>query len=183
MKKITVQELCFIAICAALMAICAWIAIPISEISITLQTFGVFFALGILGGRGGTLSTLVYILLGAVGLPVFSNFRSTAALVGPTGGYILGFLGSALLYWLLTSLLGDKPMIRLISMVAGNLLCYALGTAWFAVVFFNRGTPMGLGSILTMCVIPYIPFDTLKIALAYGLSEHLRKIAPKIFKR
>ncbi len=172
------KDLALCALCAALMAICAWIAIPISEISITLQTFAIFFTLGLLGGKRGTVTVLAYILLGAVGLPVFTGFRSTAALVGPTGGYIAGFLGSALLYWAMTHALGQRPAVKIAAMVLGNLVCYALGTAWFAAVFASRGTPMGLGAILTICVVPYIPFDLVKILGAFALAQRLQKLLP-----
>ncbi len=173
-----VKNLTLCALCAALMALCAWISIPISEISITLQTFAVFFTLGLLGGKRGTLTVLVYILLGAVGLPVFTGFRATAALVGPTGGYIAGFLGSALLYWALTRAFGERPAVKIGAMVLGNLVCYALGTAWFYAAFASRGTPMGLGAILMMCVVPYIPFDLIKIFGAFALAQRLQKLLP-----
>lgn len=173
-----VKDLSLCALCVALMSICAWIAIPISEISITLQTFAVFFTLGLLGGKRGTITVLAYILLGAVGVPVFSGFRSTAALVGPTGGYIAGFLGSALLYWAMTHAFGTRPTVKIAAMVLGNLVCYALGTAWFYAVFSNRGTPMGLWAILMMCVVPYIPFDLVKILGAFALTQRLQKLLP-----
>ena len=91
--------LTYIALSAALIAICSWISIP-TTVPFTLQTFGVFAALGTLGGRRGTLAILAYLLLGLVGLPVFSGFQGgPGVLLGTTGGYILGFLASALLYW------------------------------------------------------------------------------------
>ena len=109
MKKLTVRDLVLCALMAALLAVCAWISFPVLEIAYTLQTFGVFFALLVLGGARGTLAILVYILLGAVGLPVFTGFRGGIdALLGVTGGYILGFLFTGLVYWLVTGLLGRK---------------------------------------------------------------------------
>ena len=104
--KSRILETTYIALFAALIAVCAFITIPmpLPFISFTLQTFGVFAALGILGGRDGTTAVAVYILLGAIGVPVFSGFRGGfGVLIGPTGGYIAGFLGAALVYWLLTA--------------------------------------------------------------------------------
>ena len=98
-KQFTTKEMVLIAMFAAIMAVCSWITIPIGEIGITLQTFAVFCALGILGGRNGFFSVIVFILLGAIGLPVFSGFKGgIGALTGPTGGYILGFIFMALIY-------------------------------------------------------------------------------------
>ena len=104
--KSRILETTYIALFAALIAVCAFITIPmpLPFISFTLQTFGVFAALGILGGRDGTTAVAVYILLGAIGVPVFSGFRGGfGVLIGPTGGYIAGFLGAALVYWLMTA--------------------------------------------------------------------------------
>ena len=85
---------------AALTAICAWIAIPLPGISFTMQTFAVLLTLGLLGGRWGSISILLYLLLGIVGLPVFSGFRGgAAALLDPTGGFIWGFPVCGLVYW------------------------------------------------------------------------------------
>ena len=101
-SRIRTADMAYIALFAVLMAVCAWISIPFA-VPFTLQTFAVFAALAILGGRRGTLSVVVYLLLGAVGLPVFAGFKGgLAALLGTTGGYILGFLLTALLYWGIT---------------------------------------------------------------------------------
>ncbi len=160
------------AICAALMAVCAWISIP-APVPFTLQTFAVFLALGLLGGRWGTVSVLVYILLGAVGAPVFSGFRGgLGALLGPTGGYILGFLLSALLMWGLERYLGRRPPVLILSMVLGLLLCYLFGTLWFMWVY--TGGPTTFWGALLTCVIPYIPADALKLAGAVLLTVRLR---------
>ena len=93
------QELARAALFAALIAICSWISIP-TAVPFTLQTFAVFLALGVLGGKLGTLSVAVYLLLGAVGLPVFAGFQGgLGALLGATGGYLAGFLLTALTVW------------------------------------------------------------------------------------
>ena len=97
-SRFSTRDMAYIALMAVLLAVCSWISVP-APVPFTLQTFGVFCALGLLGGRRGSTAVLLYILLGAVGLPVFSGFQGgLGKLLGPTGGYILGFLLSALLY-------------------------------------------------------------------------------------
>ena len=101
-------DLAYIALMAALIALCAWISVPLGPVPFTMQTFGIFAALGLLGGRRGTLAFLIYLLLGIVGLPVFSGFSAGAGvLFGATGGYLLGYLAAALLFWGLTAKLGQ----------------------------------------------------------------------------
>ena len=100
--RLRTVDLAYAALFAVLLMVCAWINIPLT-VPFTLQTFGVFAALGTLGGRRGILAILAYLLLGLVGLPVFSGFQGgPGVLLGTTGGYILGFLASALLYWGMT---------------------------------------------------------------------------------
>ncbi len=173
--KLKTQDLTLIALFAALMAVCAWISIP-ATVPFTLQTFGVFLAVAVLGGKRGTIAILVYILLGLVGLPVFAGFSAgPGTLFGLTGGYIIGFIFSALVMWAFEKFLGTKTWQLAIAMVVGLIVCYAFGTAWFIVVYSNNGTSIGLISALSMCVFPYIIPDLLKIALALFLSKRLRK--------
>lgn len=92
-------DLVYISMFTVLIAICSWISIP-AAVPFTLQTLGVFLAVGILGGKRGTMAVLVYILLGAIGIPVFAGFSGgIGVLTGTTGGYIVGFLASALVMW------------------------------------------------------------------------------------
>ena len=168
-------DIVYIAVFAVIMAICSWISIP-AAVPFTLQTFGVFIAAGVLGGKRGTLSVLVFILLGAVGIPVFANFSGgIGVLAGPTGGYIIGFLFSALVMWAMEKLPGKKSIMQIVSMVVGLVVCYAFGTAWFMVVYGKANGPVGLVTALGWCVFPFIIPDLIKIALAYVLSRKLRK--------
>lgn len=168
-------DMAYIAIFAVLMAICSWISIPMA-VPFTLQTFGVFMAVGVLGGKRGSLAVLIYILLGAIGVPVFAGFSGgIGVILNTTGGYIVGFLFSALAMWGMEALLGRKPVIQISSMVLGLIVCYALGTAWFMVVYARNTGAVGLGTVLGWCVIPFIIPDLVKIALAFVLSRKIRK--------
>lgn len=181
MSSIAVQrsktyDMVYIAIFAVLMAVCSWISIP-TTVPFTLQTFGVFMAVGVLGGKRGTLSVLIYIILGAIGVPVFAGFLGGMGVItGSTGGYIVGFLFSALAMWGIEKLFGKKPVVQILSMLIGLIVCYAFGTAWFMVVYARNTGAVGLGTVLGWCVIPFIIPDLVKIALAFLLSRRLRKV-------
>lgn len=169
-------DMVYIAVFAVLIAICSWISIP-TTVPFTLQTFAVFLAVGVLGGKRGSLSVLIYILLGAVGIPVFAGFSGGfGILLGSTGGYIIGFLFSALLMWGMETLLGKKTWVLGLSMVLGLIVCYAIGTVWFMVVYTKNSGPVGLAAVLSWCVIPFIIPDLVKIALALVLSKRLSTI-------
>ncbi|MDY2812466.1 MAG: biotin transporter BioY [Dorea sp.] len=171
-------DMAYIAIFAVLMAICSWISIPMA-VPFTLQTFGVFMAVGVLGGKRGTFAVLIYILLGAVGVPVFAGFSGgIGVLLNTTGGYIVGFLFSALVMWGMETLWGKKPVVQIASMLVGLIVCYALGTIWFMVVYARNTGAVGLGTVLGWCVIPFIIPDLIKIALAFVLSRRLRNYVP-----
>lgn len=172
--RLRTLDLTYIALFAVLITVCAWVTIPTAAISFTLQTFGIFAAVLTLGGRRGSLAVLVYLLLGAVGLPVFSGFQGTGALLGATGGYILGFLGSALTYWLVTALVPrDTLPVRLMACALGLAVCYAFGTAWFLLVY--SGGSMSVGKALSLCVTPFILPDLVKLGLAAALSQRVKK--------
>ncbi len=154
------------AIFAALMAVCAWISIPVLDVAYTMQTFAVFLTLGLLGGKWGTVSILIYLLLGSVGLPVFSGFQGGfGTLLGVTGGYIWGFLGAGLVYWVFEKLC--KPF----GIVAGMLCCYLCGSIWFSVYGGNAG----FLAAVVKCVVPYLIPDAVKLTLAYILSRRIAK--------
>lgn len=150
---------------AAMIAVCAWISVPVADIAFTLQTFAIFLTLGLLGGKWGSAAILIYLLLGAAGMPVFSGFRGgIGALAGVTGGYLWGFLLSGLVYWALERF-GKLP-----AMIAGQLVCYMCGSIQFAL--YAGG---GLWVILLRCVVPYLIPDAVKIALAHTLCRRLAR--------
>ena len=168
-------DLVLIALFVALMAICAWITIP-AAVPVTMQTFGVCLALLLLGGKRGAICMAVYLLLGAVGVPVFSGFRGgVSALVGSTGGYLVGFIVSALLMWALTGFARRNRWTLAVALAVSLLACYAFGTVWFVVVSVRAGKAMTFGTALSFCVLPYILPDAAKIWLAYFLSKRLKR--------
>lgn len=155
------------ALFAALMAVCAWISIPVGDTAFTMQTFAVFLALSVLGGKWGTTAILVYLLLGAVGLPVFSAFRGgLGALAGPTGGYLWGFLAAGLVYW------GFEKLCKPAGVLLGLVACYGCGCLWF--MYYAGGT-VGFVAALVKCVIPYLVPDGVKLWLAFILSKRIGK--------
>lgn len=174
-KAMSTKDITYIGLFAALITICSWIYIP-TTVPFTLQTFGVFTAIGMLGGKRSTISILTYILLGTAGLPVFSGFSGgPGKLLGSTGGYIIGFLFSALVFWLITGLLGTKTPVMVFAMAIGLIVCYAFGTIWFMAVYVKTKSAVGLGTVLGWCVIPFIIPDIIKILLALTVTKRLGK--------
>ena len=168
------RDLTHIALFAVLIAVCAWITIPMT-VPFTLQIFAVFAALATLGGRRGAYAVAVYLLLGAVGLPVGAGFQGGLGwLLGTTGGYIVGFLCIALIYWLMTAKLGESLPVSIAACVLGLAVCYAFGTAWFMVVYARTTGPVGVMTALGWCVFPYVVPDLLKLVLAVTLSQRVK---------
>ena len=176
MRSLTVRDLTFVSMGVVLITLCSWIAVPMT-IPFTLQTFAVCLVTALLGLRRGLWAIACYILLGAVGVPVFSGFRGgPGALLGATGGYIVGFLFTALI----VGLAGGKEKTSLpalmLSMAAGILVCYAFGTAWFMIVYARSTGPISLGAALAWCVLPYLLPDAAKVVLAALLTRRLRPL-------
>lgn len=170
----------YIAVFTVLITICSWISIP-TAIPVTLQTFAVFLSVAVLGGKRGTTAVLVYILLGAAGVPVFAGFTGgLGVILNTTGGYIIGFILTALIMWMIESAFGRKLWVQALSMALGMAACYAAGTAWFMFVYMRETGPVGLTTVLGWCVIPFIIPDAIKIALALTLSNTLRRPLAKI---
>ena len=179
MKNLTVREIAYIAMGAALIAVCSWISIPMT-IPVTLQTFAVCLVTAVFGLRMGLWTVLIYILLGAVGVPVFSGFSGgIGILLGTTGGYIVGFLFTALAVGLAVHRWGRRVPVLAASMAVGILLCYAFGTAWFMIVYTKNSGAIGLMTALGWCVFPYLIPDAVKIVLATVLTGRLAPLVGK----
>ena len=180
--KLNTRRLAVCAVMAAVMCIIAPVSIPLGPISITGGTLAIYLSVYLLGGAWGTASVLVYLLVGFVGAPVFSNYMGGAArLLGPTGGYLVGYLPMAFLAGLIIQqtwpLSGREKKsaaralaVQLLAMVLGTALLYAFGTAWYC---FQAG--VDLQKALAACVFPFIPFDLLKMAAALLLGFPLRR--------
>ena len=154
--------LSYCAIFAALTAVLSQISLPIGPVPINLALMSPVIAALLFGIQVGVTSQAVYVLLGAVGLPVFSGFRGgLSALAGPTGGYIIGYILCALLAGAIIKYSKEKsvPMLVLAA-VAGTLICYLFGTIWF--VYQQKTT---FAAALSLCVFPFLPGDAVKIVL------------------
>ena len=175
-ENVKVLDLVYVAIGAALIAICSWISIP-TAVPFTLQTFAVFFVLLLLGGERGTIATLIYVLLGAVGVPVFAGFTGgIGILFGSTGGYIIGFLFIGLIYILFTKFLTKNIAIKIAALVLGLAVCYAFGTVWFMHVYMQNTGEVGLLTVLGWCVFPFIIPDLLKLVLAVIVAKRIEPV-------
>ncbi|WP_101696647.1 biotin transporter BioY [Clostridium minihomine] len=173
MKK-TVNYI-YCALFAALTAVCSQIIIPLAPVPVNLATLSVFVAGGILGAKLGAVSQVVYVLLGAFGVPVFAMFTGgMGKLIGPTGGYIIGYVAAAWLTGFLIERWGGQVHTIILAMVLGLSVCYILGTTWFMFV-----TKTGLVEALMMCVVPFLVGDALKIAVGTTLVHRLRTILSK----
>ena len=168
--KMKVKPMLLCGLFAALTAILSQLAIPIGPVPINLALLSVILAAGLLGPKLGTVSQIVYVLVGMIGLPVFSGMQGgLGVLAGPTGGYLAGYILCALTAGILIQKFGAKIPGMVLSMAAGILVCYLFGTVWFILL-----TKSALLSALTTCVLPFLPGDCIKIALAVFLVFRLR---------
>ena len=161
-----------------MVAVCSWISIPLqfTQVPINLAILGVLLAGGLLGSKYGALSLIIYILIGAVGVPVFAGFGAgLGTLAGPTGGYIVGYILCSAVAGIgssVTSKAAKHPTLRLAFFMAlGVLACYAFGTIWYVILM---KTSLWVG--LVSCVFPFIPLDAIKIAGALFLVKRLHKL-------
>jgi biotin transport system substrate-specific component len=181
--RFSLRDMALAALGAALIAVCSWISLPAllpTGVPFTLQTFAVCLLAALFGWRLGLVTVGVYLLLGAVGLPVFAGFKGgVGALLGVTGGYLLGFVFTALIVGLAVRYLGRGLPALLGSMLLGLAVCYAFGTLWFVQVYARSSGAVGFGTALAWCVLPYLLPDALKIALAAILTRRLHPIVWK----
>ncbi len=175
-KRSGASSLAYIALGSALICVSAWIAIP-WPIPFTLQTLGVFLVLELLGGAGGTAAVLIYVAMGMLGLPVFSGFQGgLGVLLGPTGGFIVGFAAAGPIYWLITRAGRRSRITRILAMTAGLLVCYTLGCVRYA-FGYTSSTIAGFSAAVMQCVLPFIIPDIIKLLSAYVLAGIIRRRA------
>lgn len=168
------KEIAYIALAVAVITACAWITIPVGIIPITLQTLAVALVGALLGWKRGIAAVFVYILMGLIGIPVFSGATGIVRLFGPTGGYIFGFLFLALIPGLAKMIPVKNVWGRLAvfyaSMIVGMAVCYAFGTGWYMIL--NKCT---LEVAFTACVLPFIVPDLIKFVASVLLTVRLEK--------
>lgn len=165
----------YIALMAVLICVCSWVSIPIM-VPFTMQTFAVFCSLLLLGGKRGTAAIGLYLFMGLIGLPVFSGFRGGVGhLIGPTGGYAIGFLFSGIIYTLLEPLFSGRKALSWIVFALAQIVCYLIGTLWFVTIYGMQSKSYSFLSAFSICVIPFIIPDCIKIVLAVLLCNRIKK--------
>ena len=178
-QKIRTKQMVLIALMTAVTCVLGPLSIPLpfSPVPISLTNFAIFLAIFVLGMKSGTISFIIYLLLGAIGVPVFSSFRGgLQVLAGPTGGYLIGFIFLALIMGFALDHFDRKLVPTIIGMIIGMAVCYAFGTVWLAKLLslsFKEGLMMG--------VIPYLAGDAARIIIAaivgpklYGATQKIR---------
>ncbi|MGN0647933.1 MAG: biotin transporter BioY [Oscillospiraceae bacterium] len=165
-------DLTLCALCAAAIAVCSWITLP-ATIPFTLQSFAIFLILLLFEGKRATVSVTVYLLLGAVGLPVFAGMKGgIGVLSGPTGGFLIGFLVMALLDWGISLICKKRSLVvKVVCLAAEQMVCYLFGSLWYW-LYTGSG---GLGTAFAVCVLPFLPVDSLKLLLATAIYHPIRK--------
>lgn len=180
-KNTKLKNILQISMFAIFLSACSMFSIPLT-IPITMQSFGVFLACLLIGGKNGTCSITLWILLGLIGLPVFSGYKSgLSALLGPTGGYIVGFVFIGIMMWIFELINNKSQSLKIISMVFGIIICYTFGTIWFVIVYTISNNPISIIKALSICVLPFISFDIIKIVLAFIISKN--KTIKNIFSK
>ena len=173
-QNLKIKELTSVALMSALMAVCSFLSFPLGAVSFTLQTLALYLALFTLGGRGGTVSVLVYLLLGSFGLPVFSGFRGgVGALFDAGGGFLFGFLLAAFVFWLSEIIFGRGALPRILTASVSLCLIYLSGSLWYAGVYL--GSLSFIFEAFLVTVLPFIAFDIIKIAIAWFVSSRIVK--------
>jgi biotin transport system substrate-specific component len=171
----TTKKMVFTALFAALICVMALFNIPIGPVPISLATFAIYIAASVIDWKHGTLAVLVYIAIGLIGVPVFSGITGgIQKLVGPTGGFLVGYIVCALVTGLIVDKYEEKKWIYPVAMVAGTALLYACGTAWYMVSLKQT-----LAAALMTCVVPFLIGDAVKIVLASVISPRIRKLLRK----
>lgn len=178
MSKITIDSndsqiraMAKIGLMAAIICVLGPLSIPIGPVPISFTNLAIYFALYLLGTKKGTISYLIYMLLGLVGLPVFSGATGgVQKLFGVTGGYIFGFIWMAIISGIFIEKWQDKYYMHLIGMVLGTAVCYLFGTVWFVLL-----AKCSVAYALGICVFPFIPGDVIKMVIAIVLGSQIRK--------
>ena len=180
-----IYDLVLISVSAALITICSWISIPLGPVPFTLQTLGILAVMLTIGGRRGTIAILVYLALGAVGVPVFAGFKGgIMSFIGPTGGFLIGFVLAALVFWLLEKIILKKLMTTpvktwifgMLGFIVFEIVMYIVGVIWLMTVYAAQTGPVGLVTVMGWCVFPFIIPDLVKMVIAAIIGERASKL-------
>ena len=174
----TAKKLAYLALGVALLTVSAWISIPVGTVPVTLQTFAVALIGALFGAVRGSFVVLIYFLMGLIGIPVFAGFNAgVVALLGPTGGYLIGFLFDIVIVGLFTRVQLQNKIAKTALLYLGMLLAlvalYFFGTLWFVTVYSGGGA-IGVGAALMLCVVPYALPDCIKVLFAAVLGISLK---------
>ncbi len=171
MKNSTSKKITFISLLSAILCVISPLSIPIGSIPISFTTLIIFLISAIVNYKIATLSTIIYILIGLVGLPVFANFQGGVSVIfGGSGGFILGYILCAFITSFTVDKFKGSRLAYVLAMLTSTLILYIIGTAWFMVI-----TKTNIVSALLICVLPFILFDILKIIIATILYNPLKK--------
>lgn len=174
-QTIEIKKYVYVALMAVLICVCSWITIPF-VVPFTMQTFAVFCSLLLLGGKRGTAAIGLYLFMGLIGLPVFSGFRGGVGhLIGPTGGYVIGFLFSGIIYTLMEPLLSKRKVFRWMALALALIICYLIGTLWFITIYGIQDKNYSFLSALNLCVLPFIVPDGIKMVLSVIVCSRIKK--------
>lgn len=175
MNKKVIHNMAVTALMTAVICVISPFVLPIGIVPISLSSFAIYLSASLLGEKRGTVSVILYLIIGMAGLPVFSGFGSgIGKLAGPTGGYLIGYIFCAFIIGAAVDRFGDKFFIIPLSAAVGTVVLYAFGTAWFMIQSGNT-----LVASLGFCVLPFIPGDIAKIAAVSGIVYPLRRVIKK----
>ena len=177
-NDLPIKKMVYAALMAALTATGAYIAIPIGPVPIVLQNLFIMLAGLLLGGRWALISVGVYLLAGAIGLPVFAGGTGgIGKFVGPTGGYLFGFAAAAYLIGVISEKGRGRVFIDILAMIAGTVIIYSFGVAWLKLV-----TGMSVSKAVAVGMVPFLIGDVLKIAAAIPIARTLRPMIDGTFR-
>ncbi len=172
-RRISVYAITLTALMCAVTCVLGPLSIPLpfSPVPISLTNLAIYFTVYVIGMKKGTASYLLYLLIGLVGVPVFSAFTAgPGKLFGPTGGYLIGFIFLAVISGFFVDRWPKRRLMQLLGMVLGTALCYLIGTLWL-----SFESHISFAAALVAGVIPFLPGDAVKILLALWLGPEIRK--------
>ena len=178
-KSRAIYKLILIATCAAFLTLCSWISFPFI-VSFSLQIFAVFLICGCFSPSISLSAILLYILIGLIGVPVFSGFSSGAsAIMGASGGFIIAFIFASPIISIPQKRFSKSPAIYIFTMVISLIVCYVCACIWYAFVFCYPSR-CSLLAAMSVCVFPFVIFDILKILLASIVRKKLKPFIDKL---